>query len=76
MKLRHWPGGIRLELEVCREREEVEVGSKPVAAGVTRALRLGVMLSSMLARDMRRKSVVQGSVIFFNNIRGYRSTNP
>lgn len=37
-------------------RVAVDDGSKPADAGVTRALRLGVMLSSMAARDTRRKS--------------------
>lgn len=47
---------MRFESEVRGERVEVENGSKPVSAGVSRALRFGVMLSSMEARDMRRKS--------------------
>jgi hypothetical protein len=35
---------------------EVELGSKPAAEGVMRALRFWVMLSSMEERDTRRKS--------------------
>lgn len=35
---------------------EVEDGSKPAAAGVTSAFKFWVMLSSMEARDNRRKS--------------------
>lgn len=37
----------------------VDVGSKPRCAGVSSALRFCVIESSMLLRDMRRKSVVQ-----------------
>jgi hypothetical protein len=44
------------EFEVRGERVEVDEGSKPASAGVSRPLRLGVILSSMEARDMRRKS--------------------
>lgn len=45
----------------CRDRErgvrwEVELGSKPLVAGVMRALRFCVMESSMALRDVRRKS--------------------
>jgi hypothetical protein len=47
---------MRREFDVRGDRVEVDDGSKPAAAGVSRALRLGVMLSSMEARDMRRKS--------------------
>ena len=56
MKLRHDTAGTRRELDVRGDRVEVDEGSKPAAAGVIRALRFGVMLSSILARDMRRKS--------------------
>lgn len=37
-------------------RLDVELGSKPVRAGVTRALRFWVMESSIEARDSRKKS--------------------
>jgi hypothetical protein len=37
---------------------DVEDGSKPVTAGVMSALRFCVILSSMDARDMRRKSKI------------------
>lgn len=37
---------------------DVEAGSKPDLAGVTRALIFWVMESSTAPRDMRRKSVV------------------
>ena len=39
-------------------REDVEEGSKPSLAGVTRALRFWVMESSMEPRDNRRKSAL------------------
>jgi hypothetical protein len=52
---------MRRECEVRGTRVAVEDGSKPAAAGVRSAFRLGVMLSSMEARDMRRKSVGAGS---------------
>lgn len=37
-------------------RWEVEVGSKPAAAGVMRAFRFWLMESSIVPRDIRRKS--------------------
>ncbi len=37
-------------------RVDVELGSKPVEAGVRSALRFCVMLSSIEERDIRRKS--------------------
>lgn len=39
------------------ERDDVEEGSKPRCAGVRRAFRFCVMESSIVLRDMRRKSV-------------------
>lgn len=48
--------GIRREYEGRGLRVEVEVGSKPAVEGVKRALRFCVMLSSIEAREMRRKS--------------------
>jgi len=47
---------MRRELEGLGVRIEVEEGSKPVDAGVRRALRFCVMLSSIEERDIRRKS--------------------
>lgn len=38
-------------------RWEVEVGSNPAAAGVTRALRFWLMESSIALRDNLRKSI-------------------
>ena len=38
------------------EREVVEVGLKGVREGAIRALRFWIMLSSMVARERRRKS--------------------
>jgi hypothetical protein len=52
---------MRRECEVRGARVAVDDGSKPAAAGVRSAFRLGVMLSSMEARDMRRKSAGAGS---------------
>lgn len=41
-------------------RVEVEVGSKAWREGVRSALRFWIMLSSMVLRERRRKSVVRG----------------
>lgn len=57
MKFWHEEGDIRLELDGRGVRVDVEVGSKPVEAGVRRALRFCVMLSSIEERDRRRKSM-------------------
>ncbi len=48
--------GIRLEFVERGLRTEVEEGSKPAAAGVRRAFRFCVILSSTEARDIRKKS--------------------
>lgn len=47
---------MRREFDGRGVRIEVEEGSKPVDAGVRRALRFCVMLSSIEERDIRRKS--------------------
>lgn len=49
-------GGIRLVYEALGFRVLVEAGSKPAVEGVRSALRFCVMLSSIEARDIRRKS--------------------
>jgi len=49
-------GDMRLESGVRGLRVDVDEGSKPSVDGVRRALRFCVMLSSIEARDIRRKS--------------------
>jgi hypothetical protein len=53
--------GIRLLYGALGLRVLVEEGSKPAVEGVRRALRFCVMLSSMEARESRRKSVYEVS---------------
>ena len=60
MKALHEEGGICLGFGGRGARIDVDEGSKPVAAGVNRALRFCVIESSIEALDMRRKSAAAG----------------